>query len=183
MARAEPAGIPDRIKLRLTSKVKQAVARRMRDAARGRHGAETTLRPSGRSRARRAVVLRRSVKADLAVVEQGVPEPLRLSFAVLTDRTILYEDAVPATALPRELPSVAQLDRDPLRNAAPNCGAAEPPCTAGTGCSRVRWRSTSTAANLQPRPRGRHRPRRRTGHYVYSPAGRKRPAMGVNCSL
>jgi hypothetical protein len=34
---------------------------------------------------------------------------------------------VPATALPRELPSVAQLDRDPLRNTAPNCGAAEPP--------------------------------------------------------
>jgi hypothetical protein len=74
-------------------------------------------------------VLRRSVKADLAVVEQGVPEQLRLSFAALTDRTILYEDAVPATALPRELPSVAQLDRDPLRNAAPNCGAAETPAT------------------------------------------------------
>jgi hypothetical protein len=129
MARAEPAGIPDRVKLRMIAKVKQAVARRMRDAARGRHGAETTLRPSGRSRARRAVVLRRSVKADLAVVEQGVPEQLRLSFAALTDRTILYEDAVPATALPREFPSVAQLDRDPLRNAAPNCGAAEPPAT------------------------------------------------------
>jgi hypothetical protein len=79
MARAEPAGIPDRIKLRLTSKVKQAVARRMRDAARGRHGAETTLPLSGRSRARRAVVLRGRVKADLAVVDYGDPEPLRLT--------------------------------------------------------------------------------------------------------
>jgi hypothetical protein len=108
MARAEPAGIPDRVKLRTTSKVKQAVARRMRDAAwcdaaRGRHGAETTLPLSGWSRARRAVVLRGRVKADLAVVDYGDPEPLRLRCAELTDRTILYENTVPATALPHEI--------------------------------------------------------------------------------
>jgi hypothetical protein len=137
----------------------------------------------GRSRARRAVVLRRSVKADLAVVEQGVPEPLPLSFAALTDRTILYEDAVPATALPRELPSVAQLDRDPLRNAAPNCGAAEPPATpvpdALAYADEVSQRPPLAAA------------RRAAGiglavelaAICTPPAGRKRPAMGVNCSF
>jgi hypothetical protein len=117
MARAEQAGIPDLFRRRMTSKVKQAVARLMRDAAwcdagQGWQGAETTLRLSGWSRARRAVVLRRRIKADLAVVEPGDPEQLRLSFAEFTDQTIVYEYAVLVTSLPHEILSVAQLDRD-----------------------------------------------------------------------
>jgi hypothetical protein len=55
---AEQAGIPDLFKRRMTSKVKQAVARRMREAAwcdagEGWQAAETMLRLSGWSRARR----------------------------------------------------------------------------------------------------------------------------------
>ncbi|UHD16689.1 transposase [Thiocapsa bogorovii] len=117
MARAEQEGIPYLFKLRMTSKVKQTVERLMRDAewcdaGQGWQGAETTLRLSGWSRARRAVVLRRRIKADLAVVEQGDPEQLRLSFAELTDETIVYEYAVLVTSLPHEILSVAQLYRD-----------------------------------------------------------------------
>jgi hypothetical protein len=117
MARAEQERIPYLFKLRMTSKVKHAVERLMRDAewcdaGQGWQGAETTLRLSGWSRARRAIVLRRRIKADLAVVEQGDPEQLRLSFAELTDRTILYEYAVLVTSLPHEILSVAQLYRD-----------------------------------------------------------------------
>jgi hypothetical protein len=117
MARAEQAEIPYLFKLRMTSKVKQTVERLMRDAAwcdagQGWHGAETTLRLSGWSRARRAIVLRRRVNADLVVVDQGDPDQLRLSFAELTDATIVYAYAVLVTSLPHEILSVAQLYRD-----------------------------------------------------------------------
>jgi hypothetical protein len=117
MARAEQEGIPDLFKRRMTSKVKHTVERPMREAAwcdagQGWHGAETTLRLSGWSRARRAVVLRRRLKADLAVVDQSDPEQLRLSFAELADRTIVYAYAVLVTSLPHEILSVAQLYRD-----------------------------------------------------------------------
>ena len=69
-------------------------------AGQGWQGAETPLRLVGWSRARRAIVLRRQVKGDLAMVDQGDPEQLRLSFAELTDETIVYEYAVLVTSLP-----------------------------------------------------------------------------------
>ncbi|NCA71360.1 MAG: transposase [Sphingobacteriia bacterium] len=117
MARAEQAEIPFLFKLRMTSGVKKVVAHLMRDAdwceaGQGWQGAETTLRLSGWSRARRAIVLRRRVNADLAVVDQGDPDQLRLSFAELTDETIVYEYAVLVTSLTQEILSVAQLYRD-----------------------------------------------------------------------
>ncbi len=56
-------------------------------------GTETRLRLEGWGRARRAIVLRRQIKADLAMVAQRDPEQLCLSFAELTDDTIVYEDA------------------------------------------------------------------------------------------
>jgi hypothetical protein len=117
MARAEQERIPFLFKLRMTAGVKTTVERLMRDAAwcdagQGWQGAETTLRLSGWSRARRAIVLRRRIKADLAVLDQGDPTQLRLSFAALTDQTIVYEYAVLVTSLPHEILSVAQLYRD-----------------------------------------------------------------------
>ncbi|MGA7978789.1 MAG: hypothetical protein WCA32_01015 [Chromatiaceae bacterium] len=82
------------------------------DAGQGWQGAETPLRLSGGSRARRAIVLRRQIKADLALVDAGNPEQLRLSFAELTDDTIVYEYAVLVTSLPGEILTIAQLYRD-----------------------------------------------------------------------
>lgn len=117
MARAEQAAIPFLFKLRLTTGVKRAVERLMRDAdwcdaGQGWQGAETTLRLAGWSRARRTIVLRRQLKADLAVVDHSDPEQLRLSFAELTDGMIVYEYAVLVTSLTYEILSIAQLYRD-----------------------------------------------------------------------
>jgi hypothetical protein len=117
MARAEQEGVGYLFKLRMTSGVKKSVERLMRGAAwsaagQGWQGAETQLRLSGWSRARRTIVLRRQVKADLAVVDAGNPEQLRLSLAELTDETIVYEYAVLVTSLGGEILTVAQLYRD-----------------------------------------------------------------------
>ena len=48
------------------------------EAGQGWQGAESELRLSGWGRARRAIVLRRRVKKDLAVVDQRNPRQLRL---------------------------------------------------------------------------------------------------------
>ncbi len=106
MARAEQEGIDYLFKLRMTAKVKKLIERLMRgadwtDAGQGWQGAEAPLRLSGWSRARRAVVLRRRINKDLAVVDQSDPEQLRLSFAELTDEAIVYEYAVLVTSLRR----------------------------------------------------------------------------------
>jgi hypothetical protein len=67
---------------------------------------------SGWSRARRAVVLRRRVQRDLAVVHARDPQQLRLSFAEVGDEVSVCEYAVLVTALPDEILSVAQHYRD-----------------------------------------------------------------------
>jgi Transposase DDE domain group 1 len=117
MARAEQEGVPYLFKLRLTSGVKKIIERLMRgtawsEAGQGWQGAETTLRLSGWGRARRAIVLRRQVKADLAVVDPRDPAQLRLSFATLTEDTLVYEYAVLVTSLTGEILTLAQLYRD-----------------------------------------------------------------------
>jgi hypothetical protein len=101
----------------MTSRVKKLVERLMRgaewtDAGQGWQGAEAPLRLTGWSCARRAVVLRRRIDKDLAVVDQSDPEQLRLSFAELTDEAIVYEYAVPVTSLRDEILTVARLYRD-----------------------------------------------------------------------
>jgi len=101
----------------MTSGVKKTVARLMGgaewcDAGQGWQGAETRLRLAGWSRARRTIVLRRRLKEDLAVVDTGQPEQLRLSFAELTDETVVYEYAVLVTSLSHEILTLAQLYRD-----------------------------------------------------------------------
>jgi hypothetical protein len=117
MARAEQEALPFLFKLRLTQGVKKTIERLLRgaswsNAGQGWQGAETTLRLQGWSRARRAVVLRRQVRADLAMVDASDPEQLRLSFAELTDDTIVYEYAVLVTSLGNEILTIAQLYRD-----------------------------------------------------------------------
>ena len=117
MARAEQEDIPYLFKLRMTKGVKKIVERLMggadwTDAGQGWQGAEAPLRLTGWSRARRTIVLRRQIKADLAVVDKSNPEQLRLSFAELTDDTIVYEYAVLVTSLPGEILTIAQLYRD-----------------------------------------------------------------------
>lgn len=121
MARAEQEGVAYLYKLRMTKGVKKTVERLMRganwcQAGQGWEGAEAPMRLSGWSRARRAVVLRRQVRNDLALLDGaadgGDPEQLRLSFAELTEETVVYEYAVLVTSLPHEILTVAQLYRD-----------------------------------------------------------------------
>jgi hypothetical protein len=71
-----------------------------------------TLRLSGWSCAGRAVVLRRRVQKDLAVVDARDPQQLRLSFAEVSDEVSVYAYAVLVTSLPDEILSVAQHYRD-----------------------------------------------------------------------
>lgn len=89
-------------------------------------GPRRPKRLSGWSRARRAIVLRRRIKADLAVLDQGDPEQLRLSFPALTDETIVYEYAVLATSLPHEILSVAHTLSRPRRRGESLRRAQEP---------------------------------------------------------
>ncbi len=151
MARAEQEGLPYLFKLRLTSGVKKIIERLMRGAAwseagQGWQGAETALRLAGWSRARRAIVLRRQVKADLAVVDRRDPEQLRLSFATLTEDTLVYEYAVLVTSLTGEILTIAQLYRDradaenPFDELNNHWGwAASPPKTSSVAAS---WRGS-----------------------------------------
>jgi hypothetical protein len=97
--------------------VKKSVERLMREAlwtaaGQGWEGAETSLRLTGWSRSRRAIVLRRRVKGDLAVVDHGDPNQLRLGLAEFTNEVIVYEYAVLITSLPQEILTLAQWYRD-----------------------------------------------------------------------
>ncbi len=117
MARAEQEGVSYLFKLRMTKGVKKAIERLMRRAAwcaagQGWQGAETRLRLKGWGRTRCAIVLHRQIKADLTMVAKRDPVQLCLSFAELTDDTIVYEYAVLATSLANEILTIVQLYRD-----------------------------------------------------------------------
>jgi hypothetical protein len=117
MQAAEQAGLPYLFKLRLTPNTRKLVERLMLDshwltAGQGWQAAESKLRLTGWSRARRVVVLRRQIRKDLAVLSQSQPGPLQLSFAELTDDVSIYEYSVLVTSLENESLSVAQLYRD-----------------------------------------------------------------------
>lgn len=118
MQAAEQAGLPYLFKLRLTKNTQKLVERLMRGSqwmktGQGWQAAESELRLTGWSRARRVVVLRRQIPKNLAVVRQREQEPLQLSFAELTDDDVtVYEYSVLVTSLGNEMLSVAQLYRD-----------------------------------------------------------------------
>lgn len=92
MQAAEQAELPYLFKLRLTKNTRKLVERLMRGShwvksGQGWQAAESELRLTGWSRARRVVVLRRQLRKDLAVLRQSEPGPLQLSFAELTEMT------------------------------------------------------------------------------------------------
>jgi hypothetical protein len=114
---AEQAGVPYLFKLRLTKKTRQLVERLMSGspwvkAGQGWQAAESALRLTGWSRARRVVVLRRQVQKNLALVSNDASGPRQLSFAELTDDVVVYEYSVLVTSLDNEMLSIAQLYRD-----------------------------------------------------------------------
>ena len=115
MQRAEQEGLPYLFKLRMTAGVKKSVERLMREApwcaaGQGWEGAETTLRLVGWSRSRRAIVLRRRVKNDLVVVDQGDPHPQFASHHFKIAST--SDSAMPVTSLHRPM-SVNRLKAKP----------------------------------------------------------------------
>lgn len=117
MQAAEQAGLPYLFKLRLTQNTRRLIERLMlgnqwTNAGQGWQAAESKLRLTGWSRARRIVVLRRQVKKNLAVVSGNPEGPKQLSFAELSDDITVYEYSVLVTSLEQEALSVAQLYRD-----------------------------------------------------------------------
>jgi len=117
MAQAEQYGVPYLFKLRLTKGTRTVIERLMRGrdwikAGQGWEGAETTLRLSGWSRSRRAVVLRRRLQKDVVVMTGPQDGPKQLSFAELSDHVDVYEYSVLITSLDHEILSLAQLYRD-----------------------------------------------------------------------
>jgi hypothetical protein len=84
LAQAEQRGAHYLTKLRLTANVKRNIAKLFRDtqwvdADKGFEGAGSTLRLTGWSRERRAIILRRQITGEVALVEQG-PVQLQLAF-------------------------------------------------------------------------------------------------------
>ncbi len=77
--------------------------REWKDAGEGWQGAEAKLRLQGWSKARRVVILRRSVKKEVVVADQSDPAQLRLGFAELSDDITLYEYGVLITSLQEAL--------------------------------------------------------------------------------
>ncbi len=117
MQRAEQGGLPYLFKQRLTKNVKRLIERLMRDgdwtdAGQGWQGAEAKLRLQGWSKARRVVILRRSVKKEVVIADQSDPAQLKLGFAELSDDISVYDYAVLVTSLQEEILSIAQLYRD-----------------------------------------------------------------------
>ena len=117
MQQAEQMGVPYLFKLRLTKGTRTLIERLMRgrdwvNAGQGWEGAESTLRLSGWSKARRVIVLRKRIPKDLAVVSRQQDGPKQLSFAELSDQVDVYEYRVLITSLDHEILSIAQLYRD-----------------------------------------------------------------------
>lgn len=103
-------------KLRLTANVKRCITKLFCEAdwvgaGHGFEGAETTLKLTGWSQARRVIVLRRLITNEL-VLAQDSSGPVQLSFFESTGPMKQYEYAVLVTSLPHEILAIAQLYRD-----------------------------------------------------------------------
>jgi hypothetical protein len=114
---AEQGGLPYLFKLRLTKKTRQLVERLMQGsswvkAGQGWQAAESALRLTAWSRARRVVVRRWQIQKNLAVVSKDSSGLRQLSFAELTDDVVVYEYSVLVTSLDNEMLRIAQLYRD-----------------------------------------------------------------------
>ena len=115
MRECEEHGLRYLLKLRLTKKVKQAIARMAgkgdwKDAGRGWQGIDASLALSGWSKARRVVLLRRASRRKRDAGEAG--GQLLLSFAAVDVQEGEYEYSVLVTSLDDEILSLGQLYRD-----------------------------------------------------------------------
>ena len=79
------------------------------EAGHGYKGAEAQLLLKGWTKARRVVVLRRTIKDNIVLVDES---QLRFEFIDSSEMTNRYEYAVLVTNLPWEILSISQLYRD-----------------------------------------------------------------------
>lgn len=101
-------------KLRQTANVKRLIERLFREAdweeaGHGCKGAEAQLLLKGWTESRRVIVLRRTIKDNIVIVDDS---QLRFEFIDADEMTDRYEYAVLVTNLPWEISSISQLYRD-----------------------------------------------------------------------
>jgi hypothetical protein len=114
ISQAETRGVYYLTKLRQTANVKGLIERLFREAdweeaGHGYKGAEAQLLLKGWTKARRVVVLRRTIKDNIVIVNES---QLRFEFIDASEMTDRYEYAVLVTNLPWEILSISQLYRD-----------------------------------------------------------------------
>ncbi len=124
LAEAERRNIDYVSKLRLTANVKRLIERLFSsedwvDAGQGFSGTESTLKLSGWSRSRRVIVLRRTIKEEIALVEEDGPKQIGFAFIETDAKVTRYEYAVLVTSLKEEVLTIAQHYRD--RSDMENC--------------------------------------------------------------
>ena len=117
MAGAEQRGLPYLFRLRLTTNIRRALDRAMReagwtDAGQGWQGKETELRLLGWSCQRRIILLRRKLRGELAMADRAEPSQKRLSFAEIDNTGAVWEYAALVTSLTDEVLTLGQLYRD-----------------------------------------------------------------------
>jgi len=116
MRDAETRGIPYLFKLRLTTNVKRMIAKLSErdwvDAGQGFEAKESEVRLVGWSRQRRAIVLRRRVKGDVGLPQDGGNGAAQLSFVEIGEATEVYEYSVLVTSFDEQTETFGQLYRD-----------------------------------------------------------------------
>jgi len=116
-AEAEARGAPYLFKLRLTANVKRMIeklagARAWVDAGAGFEAKESSVRLTGWSRRRRAIVLRRRIRDGLALAAGEESNQPRLSFAEIDGGAEVWEYSVLINSLDEEISAFGQLYRD-----------------------------------------------------------------------
>lgn len=119
MSRCETDGLRYLMRLRLTKNVQRAIERLAgrrdwTDAGQGWQGIETTLKLTGWTRARRIILLRRPIKADVARTRWHAKdtEQMRLSFEAVEAGGETWEHAALVTSLDEPILGLGQLYRD-----------------------------------------------------------------------
>ena len=117
MARAEREELAYLFRLRMTTNVRRAMQRAMRqsewtDAGQGWQGKETSLRLVGWSRQRRIILLRRKLAGDLTLTDRNDLGQQLLSFIEVGPDKELWEYAALVTSLDHEILTLGQLYRD-----------------------------------------------------------------------
>jgi hypothetical protein len=117
MLEAEEHGVDYLFKLKQSTKVRRLIEQTFArkdwcDASQGWEGVEDSLRLAGWTRARRVIVLRRGVKAQLALQKKGGPGQTELAFMETLKPGQVYEYAVLVTSLGDPVLTLAQHYRE-----------------------------------------------------------------------